>query len=467
MSLNRRLRQIIMKMLLPLVFCFLLILLIFVYYEAKYSRITHNVNISSTFNIDFKKAVDLKMYYYCVGSKQQTTLPISDVEEAVNLADSLKKTTYRKESKRTLQNILNYCTNLKEKMYLISNTHNYDSKMQQLDNNIYILTRLIQGKINDYIYYEAGYMADLKQKINQYIQIVIISTFIFVIGISVYLFRYGLRFSKSITEPIGKLCENVKQVGKGEFTIPNIKSNYKEIDELNLGIQNMSQKISMLFESIKREEEERHRVELQLLQAQINPHFLYNTLDTIVWLVEAEKSELAVDMLTNLSVFFRTILSKGKDIIRLEEEIRHTKSYLDIQQIRYQDILEYDINLPSELNNLLIPKLSLQPLVENALYHGVKEKRGKSKIKISCTKCENDIFLIVSDNGIGIKKEKLKSILNSLESYSMEKSEQVGFGLLAVNERIKLYFGKNYGVSISSKYGQGTVAKVHICKKIN
>jgi len=115
-----------MKMLLPLVFCFLLILLIFVYYEAKYSRITHNVNISSTFNIDFKKAVDLKMYYYCVGSKQQTTLPISDVEEAVNLADSLKKTTYRKESKRTLQNILNYCTNLKEKMYLISNTHNYE-----------------------------------------------------------------------------------------------------------------------------------------------------------------------------------------------------------------------------------------------------------------------------------------------------------------------------------------------------
>ena len=467
MSLNRRLRQIIMKMLLPLVFCFLIILLIFVYYEAKYSRITHNVNISSTFNIDFKKAVDLKMYYYCVGSKQQITLPISDVEEAVNLADSLKKTTYRKESKRTLQNILNYCTNLKEKMYLISKTHDYDSKMQQLENNIYILTKLIQGKINDYIYYEAGYMADLKQKMNQYIQIVIISTFILVIGISVYLFRYGLRFSKSITEPIGKLCENVKQVGKGEFTIPNIKSNYKEIDELNLGIQNMSKKISMLFESIKREEEERHRVELQLLQAQINPHFLYNTLDTIVWLVEAEKSELAVDMLTNLSVFFRTILSKGKDIIRLEEEIRYTKSYLDIQQIRYQDILEYDINLPSELNNLLIPKLSLQPLVENALYHGVKEKRGKSKIKISCTKCENDIFLIVSDNGIGIKKEKLKSILNSLESYSMEKSEQVGFGLLAVNERIKLYFGKNYGVSISSKYGQGTVAKVHICKKIN
>lgn len=467
MSLNRRLRQIIMKMLLPLVFCFLIILLIFVYYEAKYSRITHNVNISSTFNIDFKKAVDLKMYYYCVGSKQQITLPISDVEEAVNLADSLKKTTYRKESKRTLQNILNYCTNLKEKMYLISKTHDYDSKIQQLENNIYILTKLIQGKINDYIYYEAGYMADLKQKMNQYIQIVIISTFILVIGISVYLFRYGLRFSKSITEPIGKLCENVKQVGKGEFTIPNIKSNYKEIDELNLGIQNMSKKISMLFESIKREEEERHRVELQLLQAQINPHFLYNTLDTIVWLVEAEKSELAVDMLTNLSVFFRTILSKGKDIIRLEEEIRYTKSYLDIQQIRYQDILEYDINLPSELNNLLIPKLSLQPLVENALYHGVKEKRGKSKIKISCTKCEDDIFLIVSDNGIGIKKEKLKSILNSLKSYHMEKSEQVGFGLLAVNERIKLYFGKNYGVSISSKYGIGTVAKVHICKKIN
>lgn len=459
LSLSKKLRQIIMNMLLPLVFWMLLILIILGYYEMQYSQITHNVNVSSKFNMDFKETVDLKMYHYTVGSKQQTTLPVSDVEDAISLADSLRKTTHRKESRRTLQNILEYCDNLEKKMYMIAETKEYDSRQSQLENNIYVLTRLIQGKMIDYIYYEAGYMTALEQKMTKDLKTIMFLAFLFVFGTVLFLLYYGLRFSKSITVPINKLCCNVNLVGDGEFNIPRIEANYIEIAQLDYGIQEMAKRIYILLENVKEEEKLQHKTQLQLLQAQINPHFLYNTLDTIVWLVESEQYGEAITMLTNLSVFFRTILSKGQDIISLEEEIAHTRSYLDIQKVRYQDIMEYQITLPEQLRDVKIPKLTLQPLAENALYHGVKEKRGKSTIHITCREADENILLLVTDNGIGIKPDKLQFIRNSLKN-----SEHVGFGLAAVHERVRLYFGENFGVEIESAYGSGTSVQVCIPK---
>jgi two-component system sensor histidine kinase YesM len=450
----------IISMLLPLLLMVLLALLILGYYEMQYAQITRNVNISSKFNLDFKETIDLKMYYYAVGSKQQTTLPISDVEDAIKLAESLKESTIRKESRRTLQNILDYCSNLEKKMYMISETRDYDSRMQQLDINIYVLTKLIQGKMIDYIYYEVGYMSSLEQKMTQDIQSIMILALVIGCGTVVTLLIYGLRFSKSIANPVQDMCNNVNRVGGGEFIIPQIETNYSELSQLNSGIQQMARRISLLLESVKEEEKLQHKMQLQLLQAQINPHFLYNTLDTIMWLVESEQHAQAVTMISNLSVFFRTILSKGNDMISLEEEIMHTRSYLDIQQVRYQDILEYHITLPEQLRGVRIPKLTLQPLAENALYHGVKEKRGKSRIDIVCIQEQEDIILTVGDNGVGMRPEKLNAIRDSLEH-----SERVGFGLSAVHERIRLYFGENYGIEVDSAYGSGTTVKVRLPKK--
>lgn len=456
-NLNRKLRKIILIMLLPLVFWMIITLFILGFYENKVAKLTHNVNVSSKFNMDFKIAIDLKMYHYTVGSKQQVILPTSDVEDAINLALSLNQTTYRKESQRTLQNILEYCNNLKEKMYMIAETKDYDSRQLQLENNIYVLTRLIQEKMINYIYYEAGYMAVLEENMRQDIKTVMLFAFLFVCGTIFLLLVYGIRFSKSITVAISNLCHNINLVGRGEFTIPQVNTDYIEIAQLNTGIQHMAMRIAILLENVKEEEKLQHKTQLQLLQEQINPHFLYNTLDAIVWLVESGQQEAAITMLTNLSVFFRTILSKGNDIISLKEEIMHTRSYLDIQEVRYQDILEYSISLPEELEEVKVPKLSLQPLAENALYHGVKEKRGKSAILIQCFKQEKDIILAVTDNGIGIKMDKLKTINEALKQ-----SKHEGFGLTAVNERVKLYFGEAYGLQIESVYGSGTTVKVKI-----
>ncbi|SFS04395.1 sensor histidine kinase [Anaeromicropila populeti] len=459
-NLSKKLRKIILSMIYPFILLVIVILFIFGYYIVKYKQITHNVSVSSAFNIDFKSSIDLKMYYYTIGNKQQTTLPISDVEDAITLAESLKETTYRKESIKALQNILEYCSNLKKKMRMIAETKDYDNRKVQLENNIYVLTMLIQGKMSDYIYYEAGYMASLEKEKTEYIKLVMALTCIILLGTIMYLLYYGLRFSRSITVPIGELCENVKNVGDGVFAIPEVNSNYCEIDQLNTGIQQMATRIDALLENVKEEEKMQHMMHLQLLQAQINPHFLYNTLDTIIWLVETEKYGDAVTMLTNLSMFFRGILSKGNDIINLEEEINHIHCYLDIQQVRYQDIMEYSINVPEQLKKIKVPKLILQPLVENALYHGVKEKRGKSTITITCSDQGEDILITVVDNGIGMIAEKLNFVKNSLKN-----SERVGFGLTAVHERLKLYFGGSYGVDIHSEYGVGTTVKVQIPKE--
>lgn len=460
-SLKEKLRNIIMGMLIPLVFCVILALIILGFYANQYSQIAHNVVLSSKFSLNFKETVDLKMYLYTVGSKEQTEIPISYVNRTIKLAESLKTTTYRKESRQSIDNILAYCSNLEKKMYMIGETKDYDSRQIQLENNIYVLTNLIQSELMDYIYYEDGYMATLEKKMLQDIKLAIAIAVIFVAGTVIVLLYYGIRFSNSITRPIRKLCENVNRVGNGIFTLPQVEANYYEMAQLNCGIQQMAGRISHLLDNVKEEEKLQHLTHLQLLQAQINPHFLYNTLDTIVWLVESERYEEAVNMLSNLSVFFRTTLSKGHDMISLGEEIMHTRSYLEIQQVRYQDILDYDITIPEILKMIQVPKLTLQPLAENALYHGVKEKRGKSKITITCEEQGEDIVLTVSDNGIGIQQEKLRAIRHSLDN-----SEHVGFGLTAVHERVKLYFGESYGIHIDSEYGSGTTVEVRIPKNI-
>ena len=169
------------------------------------------------------------------------------------------------------------------------------------------------------------------------------------------LLRRSFRLTYSVTKPISEILHNIKKVGKGEYkTINVVSADSVEIQELDAGTRKMAGRIEGLLENVRKEQEVQHMTELQLIQAQVNPHFLYNTLDTIVWLVEGGMQQDAVDMITSLSVFFRTSLSKGKDIIPLSEEKRHTLSYLEIQQSRYRDIMEFEINIPPELDLSLI-----------------------------------------------------------------------------------------------------------------
>lgn len=462
LNINQKIQYLIWSLALPLLFCILLLVASMCISIGNYSTITHNMNLSSEFSLSFKENMDLKMYHYCVGSAEQKTLPMKDVNRAIRLAEKLEKTTVRKESRRAIELVIADCKNLKKRMRAIAETKGYDSRQVQLTNNVYVLTELTQKAMGDYIYYEAGYLKKVEDDMFARILAVGIILGIFVFVIVALVVKKSFRLAGEITDPIGGVSDNVRKVGHGDFDITPVETNVIEVKELDRGILKMAGRIQTLLENVKEEERKHHMIQLELLQAQVNPHFLYNTLDTIVWMVEADMHDEAIEMLTHLSVFFRTVLSKGEDVISLHDEVLHTKSYLEIQQIRYSDILDYAIELPQDMEEIRLPKMTLQPLVENALYHGVKEKRGKSSIWITFEDAGRDIVIQVKDDGIGMTEDRLREVQEGLKN-----NQSVGFGMSAVEGRLKLYYGEEYGLDICSKYQEGTVIRVNIPKKFN
>ena len=207
-------------------------------------------------------------------------------------------------------------------------------------------------------------------------------------------------------------------------------------------------------------QKQKRKAELRALQAQINPHFLYNTLNAITWQAADQGAEEISILSNSLGKFFRISLSKGAEIITLREEIEHVSSYLDIQRIRYHSKLNYKIDVGVQWLDLRVIKLILQPLAENSIYHGIKEKQGSGLIRIYEEPCEEEnekiLRLIVWDNGAGIPKDKLNVLNETLKKGETDRLE--GYGIYNVNERIRLFYGENYGLQFESVEGQWTKA---------
>lgn len=403
--LETKIKRILLGTLVPMVVLMLLLLAIVSRYISQYDRLLENLAISSEFNLHFKDDVDLGMYSIAVGTEENSYLPevMKSVRDAEKILNKLKENTSSSESRKNLKHLESYLKNLEKRMVELTEITEYDQKMASMDNNIRILTRLIVEEMQNFIYNESMYLVHMESLMTQRVYMLVggvVVLFVVTVGI---MLRRSFRFSRSITRPVTEILGNVREVGRGNFEISEVDTDSMEIEELDAGIRRMAEKIEQLLQSVKKEEEMQHLTQLQLLQAQVNPHFLYNTLDTIIWLIEGGQNDDAVEMISNLSVFFRTSLSKGNDVITLSEEKRHTVSYLEIQQSRYRDILEFEIHIPEEFNEVMVPKLTLQPLAENALYHGIKNKRGGGKILIEGEKRGDDLILRVTDNGQGMK----------------------------------------------------------------
>ena len=325
--------------------------------------------------------------------------------------------------------------------------------------NIKNLTTLIQGGIQDYVYIETTNYENVREaldvKTRQSFMLCGVVT-VFAVFIAGYM---TIRATRSITIPIRELCDMTEKVAEGDFSVRTEKADLDEIGVLSQSFNDMTEEIGTLVEVIKTQQENLHLTETKLLQAQINPHFLYNTLDTIVWLAEEHKTDEVVNMVTALSSFFRTTLSKGRDFITVEEEESHIRSYLKIQQFRYQDILDYSIEIDEELREFVLPKLTLQPLVENALYHGIKNKRGKGMIRITGKKDGENIIFKVHDNGKGMTEEKLFELRSNMRKKKLDNNVN-SFGVINVNQRLRHYYGKEYGLSYVSRQDEGTEVTV-------
>lgn len=308
--------------------------------------------------------------------------------------------------------------------------------------------------------------------------------------VMILLFLCSILVSRSVTKPIGKMAEAMKKVETGDWEVSLQMKGHDEIARLSRSFDQMVQKVHSLVLKTAENEREKRKAELRVLQAQINPHFLYNTLDTLQYKAYDTGDEEMVTMISSLSAFFRISLSRGREIIPLEKELEHVESYLKIQKIRFQDVLSYDIQV-KVTDSFQVLKLILQPLVENAIQHGIKPKMAPGTIHIRVTQAEagaeqpsacpsyaapgkqeaetavqpprqiSDIkktclILEVEDDGVGLTEARLGELRRELHEGTAGKS----YGLINVNNRIRLLYGEDAGITIQSREGKGTCVTI-------
>lgn len=273
----------------------------------------------------------------------------------------------------------------------------------------------------------------------------------------------SLSISNGITKPIGKLKTLMAKATNGDLNV-RFNSNYHdEIGELGNAFDHMIAQINTLIKKVYDVEQSKRVAELKSLQEQIKPHFLYNTLDTISWMAREKHAPEIVALVDALTNMFRTGLSQGRDYITLEEEINHVSNYLYIQSVRYGDRMTYEVNTSPNIHGIIVPKLILQPLVENAIYHGIKLKSGHRIISVSTIEEEEDVLIKVADDGAGITDEKLLEINTTLKSDVLLK-EKRSFGVYYIKDRLQLCFGDSSDFWLEQNEDGGVTSVVRIPK---
>ncbi len=262
-----------------------------------------------------------------------------------------------------------------------------------------------------------------------------------------------------VSHPIQSLVKAMQdfETNAEEFSYQPVHGS-REMLALSDSFDHMVVRIQDLMEKVRGEEITLRKTELKALQAQINPHFLYNTLDAIGWMCEEERSQDAVEMVNALARLFRISISKGHELIPIEKEVEHARSYLMIQNFRYKNQFTYSFHIEEACLPYLCNKITLQPIIENAIYHGINRMVDEGEIIIRIREEEGDIVFSVSDNGVGMSKEQCEEILKS------EPGDQTGIGIKNVNDRIKIYFGEEYGITIESELDEGTCVSIRMPK---
>lgn len=267
----------------------------------------------------------------------------------------------------------------------------------------------------------------------------------------------SVMLSLRISGPIKRLRKSMQAVEMGNFDNRVDIQSSDEIGELGKDFNIMIAKISALIQENTEQQEAKRKSELKALQMQINPHFLYNTLDSIIWMAEGRKEQEVITMVSSLARLFRISISKGREIIDIGSEVEHVGHYLTIQKIRYKDKLDYEIDVDQDIKRFKTVKIILQPLVENAIYHGIKNKSSPGKVTIRGRRTDRGIELSVSDDGIGMSWETMARL-----SGAASDDAKRGLGVRNVDERIKLYFGKQYGLDFESAEDKGTTVFIRL-----
>ena len=264
---------------------------------------------------------------------------------------------------------------------------------------------------------------------------------------------FALQLSMSIADPIRRLTQTMRRVEEGDLHVRCQVSSRTELGQLSDSFNHMIAKTADLMDERLRIEEQKRKSEWKALQAQIQPHFLYNTLDSIIWMSHAGRNAEVVEMTSALALLLRSSIGDGSDTNTLKKEIAHVRSYLTIQKMRYNEKLRYEIDLDPQTEDCLLPKLILQPLVENAIYHGIKVKQQGGTVRIESLLEEDRLLITVEDDGVGMTPEQLETILDKKES----DAESTKIGVYNVNERLQLFFGPDAVMKYYSTPGVRTM----------
>jgi two-component system sensor histidine kinase YesM len=437
-------------------------------FNRQYDAIISNITTANSINGFIKPSIDTEMWNIVSGKTefdqgnqyQIIAQANSQIESMMANAESDKSRIKLEVIHRTLNTLTHYVDKMGQEIEAGSRVAEHEKILEDIRG----VSEVVEETVQDYMLFEVN-QAEERYKENQErftrLSILYMILLPVVVGFS---FLAAWIISESIYLPIKKLHDITTTITGEDLQALVTTNNVDEITELGISFNLMISQIRDLLNAKILEQENLKKAELRTLQAQINPHFLYNTLDTIVWMAEAKKTDQVIEIVRALSSFFRIALSKGRDWISLRQELEHVQSYLTIQKMRYRDILDYKLDIDESLLDSTILKLTLQPLVENSLYHGIKTKRTGGEIVVSARRGEEDrVILEVRDDGVGFTPYKLSQIRETLSGTNDEISmKEGGFGLENVNKRIKLYYGPQYGLAIESHYRGGTQVTVTI-----
>ena len=332
---------------------------------------------------------------------------------------------------------------------------------EQILGEISSVSELLYDVIQDFVAAEMEIAHFQNTRIQRSIDLMTAFQVALLAAILAFLFRNYRQLNRSINDPIYRLKSMASRIAQGDLSIRAEKPEISELDELTDSLNTMAGKLDELIEQNMQKQQNLQKAEMKTLQAQIAPHFMYNTLDTILSLAQDGQNENVVKTTLALSSFFRLSLAKGRDWVSVAQEKSHVESYLAIQKMRYGAILEYEIDITEDILPQSMLKILLQPLVENAIYHGIKMTRRPGLVRVTGRLQDRHLVFTVEDNGLGMTEEELKTLRETLSHYDVSNPE-MGFGLYNVFKRIQLYYEIDNGLVVDSVYKKGCTVTLRL-----
>lgn len=437
----------------------------------QYRNIIKNVNNADEIRSSAPAEINNALWYQVAGKATDEQNPIAVItmyaEKLTELKAAASTTELRQTAvvaSRILETVEHYAWRIDSN---INNNLPVEENEKVLE-EIYEVNELLEDTLGEYVASEINVAAQKNNYMSTVIIVLVILELLLVFALLIFIRSFQRYLDRTIQEPITNFSQMTAEISQGNWQARVDHVHVTELDSLGNNLNQMANQIERLFDENTQKQKSLALSEMKVLQAQITPHFIYNTLDAIVSLAQQGDNQRVEEITYALSNFFKITLNKGNEWTTVSTEMKHVKSYLDILKTRYGPILSYEITVDPSLNQEVILKMILQPLVENAVYHGIKKSRKRGLVEILAGRKDQQLFFTVTDNGTGMTKTDLAKVKENLEKVITDEdfSNQLhGYGLYNVYRRLKLYFADEAELLIESHYDMGTSVTIILPEK--